>query len=262
MKNLTIIITVILLSLWQNAMSYVSPTDTIVLKIDKRNQTLVGVGESKNISLKDALSSYLKTEGVELSDSLWNQIQSQIRSENDGIDIRADINGKSIKIAVKGLRNPNAPNPPMPPMPPMPPSPPEENTYVEPKQANVDFENGGIRIKDGEKDVYVGINGIHVKDGDEEVHIGKTPPDMTKEERRKRLFERKGFSLNLGLNGWQVGEDPRIFMAIYPPYSSPSDFDLIRMKSRYVALIGNSYFNIAWEKNQPCAWDMELALIL
>ena len=241
MKNFSIILTIILLAICQIGFSMAMAQDTIVLKIDKRNQSLIGTSNSKDISLKEALSQYLHSEGLTLSDTLWKKIEAQIQSEQEGIDISADINGKSLKINVRGLEI-NPPQPPLAPQAPKAPEAPEAPQAPQARKEFIEFKNGGIRVRDGISDVYVGLNGIHVKDGTEEVHIGKNEADLTNEERKKKLYDRKGFSMNFGLNGWNIGDQTQNFPGNY--FVDINNYDISKLKSRYVALLWNNYFNI------------------
>lgn len=223
--------------------------DSILLKIDKRNQTLMGTKSDKSKTLKEELTQVFEKKGLVLTDSLWQQIRSVIRTDSEGdSSLSVQVGNSRVKIGViKSLAD-----------------------YDTPKKArNLTYPNDDgkmISIKkdslgkalvihnDGKEEVRIGLNGVHVKDGKEEVHVdwngvrvkesnGEETrvywgPDSLKAKQKKEnanFFNRDGMNLYLGLNGLS-GEVPQINLAIYPMYYLQTDTELKPFSSRYVSV--------------------------
>lgn len=137
--------------------------DSILLKIDKRNQTLLGTKGDKTKTLKEELTQVFEKNGLVLSDSLWQQIRSVIRTDSEGdSSLSVQIGNSRVKIGViKSLAQYDAPK----------------------KTLNKSYRNDDGKIINMKRDsldkaivirkeeVRIGLNGIHVKDGKEEVHV-------------------------------------------------------------------------------------------
>lgn len=223
--------------------------DSILLKIDKRNQTLMGTKSDKTKTLKEELTQVFEKKGLVLTDSLWQQIRSVIRTDSEGdSSLSVQVGNSRVKIGViKSLAD-----------------------YDTPKKArNLTYPNDDgkmISIKkdslgkalvihnDGKEEVRIGLNGVHVKDGKEEVHVdwngvrvkesnGEETrvywgPDSLKAKQKKEnanFFNRDGMNVYLGLNGLS-GEVPQINLAIYPMYYLQTDTELKPFSSRYVSV--------------------------
>ena len=191
--------------------------DSLILKIDKRNQTLVGA-KTANRTLREELESAFEKKGLVLSDSLWQNIRQAIKTDSEGdSSISVRIGNSSVKIAISKSPLRGA---------------------VDSRQSLVaspeSWKNSGRK-----EEVRVGLDGIHVKDGNEETHVtwdgvyhsdGKEVTkviwgkDSTKN-KRPNLYNRKGLNLYLGLNA----------LSGVAPASLP-DFTLDPTGSRYASL--------------------------
>ena len=208
--------------------------DSILLKIDKRNQTLIGVKADKSITLKEELSQVFAKKGLVLTDSLWQKIRSMVKSETDrDSSILIQMGGQRIKIGtfrehIQG----------------------EERDEV--RQASISKKNMvDMEKKNGER-VEIGLNGIHIQDGKEEVHVdwngvrvkegngNETKVIWGKDSTKTKqgfvdYYSRDGFSLYLGLNGLS-GQVPQITTMAYPMIFLPTDPQLNPLGSRYVSI--------------------------
>ncbi len=194
--------------------------DSLILKIDKRNQTLIGAKNS-NRTLREELVSAFEKKGVVLSDSLWQTIRQTIKTDSDGDStISVQIGNQKVKIAISKspLRG----------------SVTSGQSTVDSGQFTVDRNQSGKK-----EEVRIGLDGVHVKDGNEETHVtwdgvyhrdGKEVTkviwgkDSTKV-KRPNLHSRRGLNLYLGLNA----------LSGVVPASLP-DFTLDPVGSRYASL--------------------------
>ena len=186
--------------------------DSLILKIDKRNQTLVGA-KTASRTLREELESAFEKKGLVLSDSLWQTIRQAIKTDSDGDStLSVRIGNSSVKIAISK-------------------SAIGKESEVRSPEA---WKNSGRK-----EEVRVGLDGVHVKDGNEETHVtwdgvyhrdGKEVTkviwgkDSTKN-KRPNLYSRRGLNLNLGLNA----------LSGVAPASLP-DFTLDPTGSRYASL--------------------------
>ena len=75
--------------------------DSILLKIDKRNQTLLGTKGDKTKTLKEELTQVFEKKGLVLSDSLWQNIRKTIQSNTDlDSSVNVRIGNSQVKIAI------------------------------------------------------------------------------------------------------------------------------------------------------------------
>ena len=223
--------------------------DSILLKIDKRNQTLMGTKSDKAKTLKEELTQVFEKKGLVLTDSLWQQIRSVIRTDSEGdSSLSVQVGNSRVKIGViKSLANYDIPKKP------------RNLTYPndDGKMISIKKDSLGKALvihSDGKEEVRIGLNGVHVKDGKEEVHVdwngvrvkesnGEETrvywgPDSLKAKQKKEnanLFNRDGMNLYLGLNGLS-GEVPQINATIYPMYYLHTDTELKPFSSRYVSV--------------------------
>jgi hypothetical protein len=204
--------------------------DSLILKIDKRNQTLIGGKDSKR-TLKEELELAFDKKGLVLTDSLWQTIRQAIKTDSDGdSSLSVRIGNSSVKIGIhkSPLRG----------------SVTSGQSTVDNGQFTVDRNQSGKK-----EEVRIGLDGVHVKDGNEETHVtwdgvyhrdGKEVTkviwgkDSTKI-KRPNLYSRRGLDFNLGLNTL-VGGEPEIAVA-YPgaPAYIPN-FTLDPLGSRYASL--------------------------
>jgi hypothetical protein len=186
--------------------------DSLILKIDKRNQTLIG-GKNSKSTLKEELERAFEKKGLVLSDSLWQNIRQAIKTDSEvDSSISVRIGNSSVKIAISK-------------------STVGKESEVRSPEA---WKNSGKK-----EEVRVGLDGVHVKDGNEETHVtwdgvyhrdGKEVTkviwgkDSTKT-KRPNLYNRRGLNLYLGLNA----------LSGVAPASLP-DFTLDPTGSRYASL--------------------------
>lgn len=210
--------------------------DSILLKIDKRNQTLMGTKSDKAKTLKEELTQVFEKKGLVLTDSLWQQIRSVIRTDSEGdSSLSVQIGNSRVKIGVirsdrewLGQQSSAARNKPL-------------DRIVEigtNKKEVIDIGLKGIHIKDGKEEVHVDWNGVRVKESNGEETRVYWGPDSLKAKQKKEnanLFSRDGMNLYLGLNGLS-GEVPQINATIYPMNYLQSDTELKPFSSRYVSV--------------------------
>ena len=210
--------------------------DSILLKIDKRNQTLMGTKSDKAKTLKEELTQVFEKKGLVLTDSLWQQIRSVIRTDSEGDSSLSVLVGNSrVKIGVirsdrewLGQQSSAARNKPL-------------DRIVEigtNKKEVIDIGLKGIHVKDGKEEVHVDWNGVRVKESNGEETRVYWGPDSLKAKQKKEnanFFNRDGMNLYLGLNGLS-GEVPQINLAIYPMYYLQTDTELKPFSSRYVSV--------------------------
>lgn len=215
--------------------------DSLLLKIDKRNQTLIGGKDSKR-TLKEELENAFEKKGLILSDSLWQNIRQAIKTDYDGdSSISVRIGNSSVRIAISksavGSRQ----------------------SEVDSRQSTVDSRQSGRK-----EEVRVGPDGIHVKDGNEETHVtwdgvyhkdgkevtkliwGKDSTKLAK--RDAALFSDNGLHLYLGLNGMN-GKPGQL-----PPTLLSSDFDLKTLNSTFVGLAIDESVNLV--RGKKSAWRL------
>jgi hypothetical protein len=201
--------------------------DSLILKIDKRNQTLIGGKDSKR-TLKEELEMAFDKKGLVLTDSLWQNIRQAIKKDSDGdSSLSVRIGNSSVKIGIhkSPLRG----------------SATSQESLVASQES---WKNSGKK-----EEVRIGLDGVHVKDGNEETHVtwdgvyhrdGKEVTKVvwgkdTTKAKRPNLYSRRGLDFNLGLNSL-VGGEPEMAVA-YPgaPAYIPN-FTLDPLGSRYASL--------------------------
>lgn len=193
--------------------------DSLLLKIDKRNQTLVGGNDSKR-TLREELEAAFDKKGIVLTDSLWQSIRQAIKTDSDrDSSLSVQIGNQKVKIAIN-------------------------RSTVAGSQSTVGKNQSGKK-----EEVRVGLDGVHVKDGNEETHVtwdgvyhreGKEVTkviwgkDSTKV-KRPELYSRKGLNFYLGLNAL-TGIVPEI--ATPYPGAAPyvPNFTLNPTGSRYASI--------------------------
>jgi Outer membrane protein beta-barrel domain len=239
---------IILLGLTQQLWANNNP-DSLLLKIDKRNQTIIGGNQDKNKSLREELEKVFQSKGLVLTDSLWQVVRGVIRTNTEGdSSLAVQIGNSKVKIGViKSGATYTGPEKTF------------KMTYPNDGDKRINIKNDSLGKalvihSDGKEEVRVGWNGIHVKDGKEEVHVdwngvqvkeangeetkviwGQDSAKVHPKEKHLNLYERKGMNLYLGLNGLS-GKMPEMTTMIYPsPYLS-TDSELKPTGSRFVSL--------------------------
>jgi hypothetical protein len=204
--------------------------DSLILKIDKRNQTLIGGKDSKR-TLKEELESAFEKKGIVLMDSLWQNIRQAIKTDSDGdSSISVRIGNSSVKIGI----------------------------FKSPLRGSVDSRQSLVASRellvasqsaDRKEEVRVGLDGIHVKEGNEETHVTwdgvyhREGNEVTKviwgkdstKLKRPNLYSRKGLNFYFGLNALTGGENE---VAVPYPGAPPyvPNFTLNPTGSRYASI--------------------------
>jgi hypothetical protein len=242
--------------------------DSLLLKIDKRDQKIIGANKDSKKTLREELEGVFEKKGLVLTDSLWQQIRTVIRTDSEGdSSLSMQIGNSRVKIGViKSGATISGPQKTFKMM-----YPNEGNEATIKKDS---LSKAYITHKEGKDEVRIGLNGIHIKDGKDEVHVDwngvhvKEPngvetkvvwgQDSTKRSRKDaHLFNNTGFYLNLGLNGIN-GKPSDVQVTIYPPYLAPSDFDLKTVNSTFVTLGIDRSFNLI--RGTKSAWRLGYGL--
>lgn len=212
--------------------------DSTIIKIDKRNQTVID-GKNTNTSLKEDLQALFQKSGLVLDDETWKSIRRVVNS-----DITKDTvlvitqNNKSINVAIKAQHSENVNV-----------SVNTNTTYNssrnnDKKDVKVGF--SGVHVKDGNEEVHVSFNGVVVKDGTEETKV--VWRDTTRVNRRTQGYgSRTGFNIYLGLNAFSNTG------SIGGQYNS-KDFEL--------SPFGSRYFGFGWTRSTYISKGQSAALKL
>ena len=200
--------------------------DSLLLKINKRDQTLVGT-KAANRTLRQELEMASDKKGLVLTDSLWQNIRQAIKTDSDGdSSISVRIGNSSVKIGIlkSGVKY---------------------NSEISMKA-----KPSGVSIaSSGKEEVRVGLDGVHVKEGNEETHVTwdgvyhREGNEVTKviwgkdstKIKRPNLYSRRGLNFYLGLNAL-TGVEPELAVP-YPgaPAYIPN-FTLDPRGSRYASI--------------------------
>ncbi len=205
--------------------------DSLILKIDKRNQTLIGAKNS-NRTLREELESAFDKKGVVLSDSLWQTIRQTIKTDSDGDTISVQIGSQKVKIAINR-------------------STVDRNQSGRKEEVRVGMD--GIHVKDGNEETHVTWDGLYHKDGKEVTKViwGKDSTKLAKKD--AALFKDNGLHLNLGLNGLN-GKPSPLQTTLFPPTLLSTDFDLKTINSTFVSLAIDESINLVSGKKS--AWRL------
>lgn len=208
--------------------------DSLILKIDKRNQTLIGGKDSKR-TLKEELEIAFEKKGIVLTDSLWQNIRQAIKTDSDGdSSISVRIGNSSVKIGIFKS--------------------PLRGAVKESSQSDL-VKESGVRSPESWKnsgrkeEVRVGLDGIHVNEGNEETHVTwdgvyhREGNEVTKviwgkdstKLKRPNLYSRKGLNFYFGFNALAGGETE---IAVPYPGAPPyvPNFTLNPTGSRYASI--------------------------
>ena len=213
--------------------------DSLLLKIDKRNQTLLDTGNSKR-TLREELEIAFSKKGLVLSDSLWQNIRQAIKTDSDGdSSISVRIGNSSVKIGIlkSGVKY---------------------NSEISMKA-----KPGGVNIaSSGKEEVRVGLDGVHVKDGNEETHVTwdgvyhREGNEVTKviwgkdstKIKRPNLYSRRGLNFYLGLNALS-GVEPEVAVPYPGAPAYVPNFTLDPMGSRYASIEISRFVTLSEDKN-------------
>ena len=208
--------------------------DSLILKIDKRNQTLIGGKDSKR-TLKEELEIAFEKKGIVLTDSLWQNIRQAIKTDSDGdSSISVRIGNSSVKIGIFKS--------------------PLRGAVKESSQSDL-VKESEVRSPESWKnsgrkeEVRVGLDGIHVNEGNEETHVTwdgvyhREGNEVTKviwgkdstKLKRPNLYSRKGLNFYFGFNALTGGETE---IAVPYPGAPPyvPNFTLNPTGSRYASI--------------------------
>jgi hypothetical protein len=215
--------------------------DSLLLKIDKRDQKIIGANKDSKKTLREELEGVFEKKGLVLTDSLWQQIRTVIKTDSEGdSSLSMQIGNSRVKIGIL------------------------KSGVNYKSDISMKSKPGGVSIESSSKEeVRVGWNGIHVKDGNEEVHVdwngvrvrepngaetkviwGKDSTKTQSKDKKTTLYERKRFNIYIGLNGL-TGKMPENVIAIFPSPYLNSDKDLKPLGSRFVSLDFTSAATIA-----------------
>lgn len=216
--------------------------DSLLLKIDKRNQTLLNAGNS-NRTLREELSIAFEKKGLVLSDSLWQNIRQAIKTDSDGdSSISVQIGSQKVKIAIykSGVTSRESRV-----------QSPESWKYSGKEEVRVNKD--GIHVKDGNEETHVTWDGVYHKDGKEVTKViwGKDSTKLAKKD--AALFKDNGLHLNLGLNGLN-GNPGQLQTTVSPPALLSTDFDLKTINSTFVSLAIDESMNLVSGKKS--AWRL------
>ncbi|MEY2793110.1 MAG: hypothetical protein RJA76_1102 [Bacteroidota bacterium] len=237
MKKLKIVLSFVMFMVCFSALS--APKDSVIVRIDARNQEVIG-SNKKGLTLKEEVSAILEKKGIVLSDSLWQQVRTAIRKEDD-LSQRLEFETNGQKVIIGLLR----------------PGQVSKAKAISPaeKLDGITIRDGkeevkislkeGIHVKDGRDEVLIDWDGIRVKDGSEETKIIWGNGSEKKKTQGLKLFERSGFDFNLGLNNWTGDLGGPITIAKYPAPLLESDKTLNTLGSRYVSMEWKRYANLA-----------------
>ena len=200
--------------------------DSLLLKINKRDQTLVGT-KAANRTLRQELEMAFDKKGLVLTDSLWQNIRQAIKTDSDGdSSLSVRIGNSSVKIGIlkSGVKYKS--------------------------EINMKAKPSGVSIaSSGKEEVRVGLDGVHVKDGNEETHVTwdgvyhREGNEVTKviwgkdstKIKRPNLYSRRGLNFYLGLNALPGGETEVAVPYPGAPAYVPN-FTLDPMGSRYASI--------------------------
>jgi hypothetical protein len=220
----------VLLLLIGNSLIAKSNQDSLYLKIDQRDQRIIGKNTEGKISLREAIEKEFQKKGISLSDSLWQKVRTLIKAdEGSNQAIKLQIGNQKVEIAM--VKNNEIPE-----------SVAElhSNTNEKSVKAKEQIKVGfnGVHVVDGKDEVHVDWNGVLVKEADgseTKVIWGQDTSKVHPKEKNLNLYNRNGLNLYLGLNGL-TKDIPPIQTAIFPPTIMGTDANIKPLSSRYVYL--------------------------
>ena len=219
--------------------------DSLLLKIDKRNQTLLDAGSSKR-TLREELEIAFSKKGLVLSDSLWQDIRKAIKTDSDGdSSLSVRIGNSQVKIGIFKSSVGSGPS-----------AVDSGPSEVDSRQWAVDSRQSGRK-----EEVRVGLDGVHVKDGNEETHVTwdgvyhREGNEVTKvmwgkdstKLKRPNLYSRKGLNFYLGLNAL-TGVEPELAIPYPGAPAYVPNFTLDPMGSRYASLEISRFITLSESK--------------
>ncbi len=211
--------------------------DSTIIKIDKRNQTIID-GKSTNVSLREDLQQLFQKNGMQLDDETWKGIRRIVNSDmtKDTVLVITQ-NQKSINVAIKAqgvstnsYRFSNSAS--------------SSSSNSSNNRQNVQIGLKGVHVKDGNDEVHVDWNGVVVKDGSEETKV--VWRDTTKVKNRRDSYgSRTGFNIYFGLNAFSNTNN------IGGAYNT-KDFEL--------SPLGARYFGFGWTRSSYLSKGAKAAL--
>ena len=237
----------------------INPQDSIIFKIDKRNQILIGPNKSSKNTLRQELSRVFEQKGFVLNDSLWQNIRKVIQSDSDldsSIHIKIGRNQVKIDIIQTDKRIISEQEGQL------------GNKLLEKiivadknQKEKIEISLKELHIKEANgKEVHVGWDGVRVKESNGEetrVYWGSDSLKTRLKKEKENFFNRDGMNLYLGLNGLS-GEVPAVIAMIYPPSYLRTDLDLKPLSSRYVSIEFSESLTIT--KNKKSAFRLGLGI--
>ncbi|MDI9866620.1 outer membrane beta-barrel protein [Flectobacillus sp. DC10W] len=206
-------------------------TDSTVIKIDKRNQTVLEGGKP-NVSLKEDIQALFQKSGMTLDDATWIGIRRVVNSDitKDTVLVISQ-NNKTINVAIKANAPSNA-------------TINSGSSGNKGSKGGVSVGLGGVHIQDGRDEVHVSVNGVVVKDGSEETRVMWR--DTAKVARRNGEFaSRSGFNIYFGLNSFtNTGSISGVY--------NTKDFEL--------SPFGSRYFGFGWTRSAAISKGSSAAL--
>ena len=199
--------------------------DSLLLKINKRDQTLIGAKES-NRTLRQEIELAFDKKGIVLTDSLWQKIREAIKTDSDGdSSLSVRIGNSQVKIAIHK-------------------SPLSGSVKESEARSPKDWKNS-----DKKEEVRVGLDGVHVKEANEETHVTwdgvyhREGNEVTKviwgkdstKLKRPDLYNRKGLNFYLGLNAL-TGVEPELAIPYPGAPAYVPNFTLDPIGSRYASI--------------------------
>lgn len=210
--------------------------DSLLLRIDKRDQKIIGNPSDQGRPLKEEIEKLFLKKNIVLTDSIWQNIRTMIRSESDtNNELIMNIGNQKVQIAILKREDYRT----------------EKESM---KKDGTEREERRDQREERKEEIKVGLNGVHIVDGKEEVHVdwngvyvkeangeetkviwGQDTSKIHPKEKQLNLYNRKGLNFYLGLNGLS-GKAPEVQTTIYPQPFIDADLNLKPLSSRYVYL--------------------------
>ena len=199
----------------------VSETDSTIISIDKRNQTLLN--QQNNRTLKENIQDLFQKSGMTLDDDTWRGIRRIVNSDlNKDTLLVITQSDKTIKIVIN--TNTKGENRTI-----------NDNGNTERrngKDKEVSVGLGGVVVKDGKDEVRVGWNGVYVNDGGKKTSV--MLGDSAKRNRRDREFSsRSGFNIYFGFDA----------------LTNTSSLSVADAKNFELSPFGSRYFGFGWTRS-------------
>jgi predicted DNA binding protein len=233
--SLSIIATLaLIIAISFQANAKVSETDSTVISIDKRNQTLLN--QQNNRTLKENIQDLFQKSGMTLDDDTWRGIRRVVNSDlNKDTLLVITQNDKTIKVVIN--TNTRGENRTV--------SSGGNNNQNRKQDNSVVLDKDGLIVKSGvNHEVRISTNGVYVNDGGEETKV--VLRDSLKMQKRDRSFNsRSGFNIYFGFNALTNTN------SIGGGYD-PKNFEL--------SPFGSRYFGFGWTRSGTISKGTNAAL--